>query len=71
MKVIKEKGLFCPFCGSERVVLRKNASKDFQVHCNACKAHGGWNTKPQAIISWFTMAVNYWRNKGYLNIPKE
>lgn len=71
MKVIKERGLICPFCGSDNVVIRKNASKDFQVYCKKCEAHGGWTTKPQAIINWYSMAINYWKNNGQLTLTKE
>lgn len=69
MKILREAGLQCPFCGGRKVHIKKNASKDFQVECTLCGAKGGWYTKPQAIIQWYNMGIQYWKNQGYLSLP--
>lgn len=48
----------CPKCGGE-VILRKNASKRFQVACPKCRTHTGWESKIDAIISWYNLSAIY------------
>lgn len=55
----------CPRCGNE-ALLRKNASKDFQIRCPQCGAHTAWKRKPEAIITWYNMVIQYMRNAGTL-----
>lgn len=71
MKILREAGMMCPFCRSRKVHIRKNASKDFQVECTKCGAHGGWYTKPQALIQWYSMGIQYWINNGMLVFPED
>lgn len=71
MKIIHEKGLFCPFCGSNNVIIRRNASKEFQVHCYNCGSHNGWDTKTQTIINWYAMGIQHWKNTGALRLEQE
>lgn len=53
----------CPMCGYG-AVLRKNASKRFQVHCKKCQAHTEWTDKTSAIIAWYNMSDLYERING-------
>lgn len=69
MKILREAGLQCLFCGGKKVRIRKNASKKFQVECTSCGAHTGWYTKPQSIIQWYNIGIQYWKSKGYLSFP--
>lgn len=53
---IKVKGLRdCPLCGHS-VLMRKNASKKFQVYCPKCHCKSDWLNKVEAIIYWYNMA---------------
>lgn len=59
MKTQKIKNLrHCPKCGSE-VILRKNASKRFQVACPKCRVHTGWESKIDAVVSWYNLSAIY------------
>lgn len=58
----------CPLCGS-KAIMRKNASKDFQVKCSKCEFQTGWRTKPEAIAVWYNLMIAYWTNNGYLSLP--
>ena len=63
MKIIRTRGLHkCPVCGG-RVQLRKNASKEFQVKCTQCEAKTGWMRKTDAVIQWYTLIIQYLKNK--------
>ncbi len=53
----------CPVCGYG-AVMRKNASKRFQVHCKKCKACSAWTDKAHAIIDWYNMSDLYERIHG-------
>lgn len=53
----------CPRCGYG-AVMRKNASKRFQVHCKKCDAHTEWTDKLGAVIAWYNMADLYERLNG-------
>lgn len=53
----------CPICGFGSV-LRKNASKRFQVHCKKCHAHTEWTDKTAAIVAWYNMSDLYERING-------
>lgn len=55
----------CPRCGNEPV-LRRNASKLFQVRCEHCHARTGWKRKTDAVIMWYNMVIQYMRNNGTL-----
>lgn len=57
----------CPICG-EKPVLRRNASKKFQVYCVKCKTRTSWMTKPEAIIQWYNHILKM-SELGYLT-PK-
>lgn len=57
MKTVKLSSLdVCPLCGN-KPVLRKNASKDFQVWCKHCHCRTDWLTKPEAIIYWYKTII--------------
>lgn len=59
MKTEKIIGLrHCPVCGSP-AVMRKNASKRFQVHCRKCEFCTAWTSKPDAIIRWYNNSAIY------------
>lgn len=53
----------CPICGSHAII-RKNASKRFQVKCSKCNCCTAWASKPQAIISWYNNAAFYEAQNG-------
>lgn len=53
----------CPICGA-RALIRKNASKRFQVKCTKCNCCTAWTSKPQAIISWYNNAAFYEAQHG-------
>lgn len=53
----------CPRCGFG-AVMRKNASKRFQVHCKKCDAHTEWTDKLGAVIAWYNNADLYERING-------
>lgn len=53
----------CPVCGSS-VILRRNASKDFQIYCPTCKAHSEWMRKADTIIQWYNMVIQYQKNNS-------
>lgn len=55
----------CPVCGA-KAVLRKNASKDFQVACTKCECRTSWQRKTEAVITWYNMTHQLWRNQGKL-----
>lgn len=57
--------IHCARCGAEPI-LRKNASKVFQVRCPQCQARTGWKRKTDAVISWYNMMIQYMRNNGTL-----
>lgn len=57
MKTLKIKDLAnCPMCGA-KAIMRKNASKDFQIACTKCDCHTGWTTKPDAIVRWYNITL--------------
>lgn len=59
MKTQKIKNLrTCPKCGGE-AILRKNASKRFQVHCRKCDVHTSWESKIDAVVSWYNLSAIY------------
>ena len=64
VKIENIKGLRkCAMCGHE-AILRKNASKRFQVQCQGCKAHTAWTDKTSAIIDWYNTCDLYERANG-------
>jgi len=68
MKTIAIKDIIpCPMCG-KRATLRKNASKEFQVACTKCECHTGWYRKTDAVIAWYNMIIQLWKNTGKLNL---
>lgn len=68
MKTITIRGIRnCPICGA-KAIMRRNASKDFQVSCTKCAFNSGWTTKPYALIAWYNMTIQYWQNIGKLNL---
>lgn len=68
MKTIKQESLHrCPLCGA-KAVIRKNASKDFQIACTKCYCHTGWSTKPEAIATWYNNMIQMWKNNGQLTL---
>jgi len=71
MKTITIKGLAkCPMCGA-KAMMRRNASKDFQVKCSKCEFQTGWRTKPEAIATWYNLMIVYWKNTGKLNLDTQ
>lgn len=48
----------CPLCDSS-AILRKNASKRFQVKCKKCTCATIWASKIDAVISWYNNAEFY------------
>ncbi len=48
----------CPICGFS-AIMRKNASKRFQIHCKKCKCCTPWTDKTAAVISWYNNAETY------------
>lgn len=48
----------CPMCGAP-AVLRKNASKRFQVHCRKCQCCTTWTNKTEAVVKWYNNAKIY------------
>lgn len=64
MKYIEINGLRkCPVCGFSSM-MRKNASKRFQVKCKKCKCATAWTSKSEAIIAWYNMCEVYERLYG-------
>lgn len=53
----------CPVCG-KKAILRRNASKRFQVHCTKCSACTPWRDKTDAIITWYNNAELYEKLHG-------
>lgn len=53
----------CPRCGNAPL-LQRNTSKEFRIKCPKCGARTGWRTKPQAIIAWYNMLIQYAKNEG-------
>lgn len=53
----------CPRCNSVPEIQR-NTSKEFRIKCPKCGARTGWTTKPQAIITWYNMLIQYAKNEG-------
>lgn len=53
----------CPMCGSE-AVMRKNASKRFQIKCKRCSCATMWTDKTGAVVSWYNNAELYEQMKG-------
>lgn len=53
----------CPVCGHS-ALLRKNASKRFQVKCKKCKCATSWTSKTEAIVTWYNMAAMYEKLNG-------
>jgi len=58
----------CPACGSP-AVLRKNASKRFQVHCKNCDWCTAWTSKPESIVKWYNNAKIYEEINGITPPP--
>lgn len=59
MQVIATEGLrTCPKCGS-KAIMRKNASKRFQIHCKKCNCCTAWVSKTEAVILWYNNAAKY------------
>lgn len=48
----------CPICGFS-AIMRKNASKRFQVHCKKCNCCTPWTDKISAVVSWYNNADTY------------
>ena len=64
MKTMKIIGLrHCPVCGAPSV-MRKNASKRFQIHCTKCTCCTSWTDKASAIIKWYNNARVYEETHG-------
>lgn len=59
----------CPLCGHS-AILRKNASKRFQVKCKKCKCCTPWTSKTEAVIAWYNMAAMYEQLYGTLEERK-
>ena len=54
MIIVKLDGLRkCKICGSSNIVLRRDASKAFQVYCEKCGNRTKWQKKTEAVIEWF------------------
>ena len=53
----------CPICGFS-AIMRKNASKRFQVHCKKCSCCTTWTSKISAVISWYNNADAYEKING-------
>lgn len=53
----------CPICGGE-AVMRKNASKRFQVKCKRCSCATAWTDKVNAVVMWYNNAAFYEQQKG-------
>lgn len=71
VKKIEIEGLRnCPVCGS-KPVLRRNASKRFQVHCTKCDACTGWKDKTEAIITWYNNAELYEKIHGKIQETRQ
>jgi len=68
MKTINTRALHkCPICGA-RAILRKNASKEFQVTCTKCECRTNWYRKTDAVITWYNMMIQLWKNEGKLTL---
>lgn len=48
----------CPVCGFS-AILRKNASKRFQIKCKKCKCATSWTSKTEAVVTWYNLASMY------------
>lgn len=53
----------CPVCGFS-AVMKKNASKRFQVHCKKCKCCTTWTSKVNAVVLWYNNADTYEKING-------
>lgn len=56
----------CPICGFG-AIMRKNASKRFQVKCKKCKCATPWTSKIEAVITWYNNADFYEREHGRID----
>lgn len=64
VKIEQISGLrLCPMCSSE-AVMRKNASKRFQVKCKKCSCATAWTDKVNAVVLWYNNAAFYEQQKG-------
>lgn len=43
----------CKICGSDNIILRRDASKAFQLKCDKCGNHTKWQKKINAVIEWY------------------
>lgn len=59
MKAEKIAGLrTCPVCGHQ-AIMRKNASKRFQIHCRKCACCTPWTSKIDCVVRWYNYAKIY------------
>lgn len=59
----------CPICGHS-AILKKNASKRFQIKCKKCKCATSWTSKTEAVITWYNMANMYEQLHGTFEARK-
>lgn len=68
---IRIKGLRnCPKCG-HFAVMRKNASKRFEVYCPKCHSHSIWANKIDAVVDWYNKSALYERYNGEVTPEEE
>ena len=53
----------CPVCGFS-AIMRKNASKRFQIHCKKCSCCTAWTDKTSAVVLWYNNADTYEKING-------